>query len=303
MNENANYMRTARDSIRNNSGLQQYSFLQISLDVLRDAIRGYRTVLDSMKQELALYEEGKLRIRRKGGNYYFGCVKDGSRKEISISRDNDRINAFARRNYLDSSIKVAEHRVRQLERIEGNSKEIHNYLQIQKKLDQFAAAGIDLSSVLFTKEQNEWIDRSFTPNPYNRGNLTTQTAGGIWMRSKSEAIIGTSLEAIGLPYRNDDLVRIITDMDGGEPFRDTYFADFKVPNLLGGITVHEHFGAFQVNNYAQNALQRLNDYHNHTVIEIEGRAVARSEFTWSFEGDIRNAKSMKRLMRKLLLPL
>ena len=303
MNEHANHMRTARDTIRASTVLQQYSFLQLSLDVLREGIRDYRTVLNSMKQELALCEEGQLRIRRKDGNYYFGCVEDGSGKETSISKYDDRIHALARRSFLESSISITEHRVKQLERIEGNSKEIHNALQLQKKLEQFSTAGIDLSRILFTKEQNDWIDELFTPNPYNRGNLTTQTSGGIWMRSKSEAIIGTSLEAIGLPYRNDDLVKIITDVNSGTPFKDTYFADFKVPNLLGGITVHEHFGAFQVNNYAENALQRLNDYHDHTVIEIEGRAVASNEFTWSFESDIRNAKSMKRLIRKLLLPL
>ena len=123
------------------------------------------------------------------------------------------------------------------------------------------------------------------------------------MRSKSEAIIGTSLEAIGLPYRSDDLVTIISDGKSGKPFKDTYFADFKVPNFLGGITVHEHFGAFQMDKYAGNALQRLNDYHSFTVIELEGRPVEDNEFTWSFESDIRNAISIRGLIRKLLLPI
>ena len=303
MAEQVNHIRTARDSIRKCTVLQQYSFLQVTSDALQETIQSCRMILESMKQELALYEESCLRIRKKDGAYYFGCLDIGSKKETSISKDPHRIHALARRSFLITSISAMEHRLKMLERIKGNSEEARHHLQMKKKLCQFANAGIDLSRIFFTKEQNEWMDEPFTPNPYNRGSLTTQTSSGIWMRSKSEAIIGSSLEAIGLPYRNDDLVRIIADYDGSMPFKDTYFADFKVPNLLGGITVHEHFGAFQINNYAENALQRLNDYHNHTVIEIDGRTVASNEFTWSFESDIRDTKKMKKLVRKMLLPL
>ena len=76
-----------------------------------------------------------------------------------------------------------------------------------------------------------------------------------------------------------------------------------MPNFLGGITVHEHFGAFQMDNYADNALQRLEDYRYFTVVEIEGRPVADNEFTWSFESDVSSEESRRKLIRKLLLPL
>ena len=303
MGEHNNQIRTARDAARNCRGLSQYSFLQLTSELLRDTIRREQGVLDSMKQELALCEAGQLRIRKKGEKCYFGYKERGSERESSISGEPERIQNLARRGILTSSIKALEHRLKMLERVAGNSEEAYYDFQMKKRLERFANAEIDLSHLLFTKEQNEWIDEPYTPNPYNRDSLTMQTSSGIWVRSKSEAIIGTSLEVIGLPYRSDDLVRIITDGNKGAPFKDTYFADFKTPNFLGGITVHEHLGAFQIDHYADNALQRLNDYHGFTVIEIKGRPVASNEFTWSFESDISDAESIKRLIRKLLLPL
>ena len=304
MSERINIARTARDSVKGNKTLPQYSLLHLTTEALGESIRECQRTIDSMKQELTLCEDGLLHIRHKENRkYYFTCCMRGSHNEIPISDDRNRVYSLARRSFLVYSIQALDHRMKMLRRVADNAEEAHRDLQMKKKLAKFTNAGLDLSRILFTKEQNEWMDEPFTPNPYNRDSLTTQTSCGIWMRSKSEAIIGTSLETIGLPYRSDDLVRIISDGKNGMPFRDTYFADFKVPNFLGGITVHEHFGAFQMENYGDNALQRLNDYRDFKVMEIPGRPVDSNEFTWSFESDIRDAGGIKRLIRKLLLPM
>ena len=123
------------------------------------------------------------------------------------------------------------------------------------------------------------------------------------MRSKSETIIGNYFESIGLPYRSDDVVTIYSGHTSERPFRDTYFADFKTPNLLGGITIHEHFGAFQIEKYPDNALKRLNDYRNFDVYELDYRPVKPEEFTWSLEADLQDSVSFRRLVRRILLPL
>ena len=168
---------------------------------------------------------------------------------------------------------------------------------------RYADIGLDITRIIFTKEQNEWIDAPYTPNPYNVDSLKYETIGKLPVRSSSEREIGNMFEDIGLPYRSDDLVRIIrNDEHQGTPFRNTYFADFKVPNLLGGITVHEHLGAFHLENYSDNALQRLNDYHNFTVVELPGRPVGKNELTWSFESDLQGDENLKRLIARLLLP-
>ena len=303
MSDHVNHARTARDTVKGSKVLIQYSFMQFTLNVLRESIADYQKILDKMRHELALIESNHLRIRRKNDRLYFGSKDIESGKERAITNDRNAIHRLARREYLEGSIRALEHRIQLLKKVADNSAEANNDIQIMKKLMRFANAGIDLSQVLFTREQNEWINEEFTPNPYNRGSLNYQTAGGIWMRSKSEAILGSWLEGVGLPYRNDDLVRIEGGSNEDRPFRDSYFADIKVPNLIGGITIHEHLGAFQIENYAENSLKRLNDFHNFRITEIDGRPVTTREFTWSFEDDLRDADSIKRLIRRMLLPL
>ena len=128
------------------------------------------------------------------------------------------------------------------------------------------------------------------------------------MRSKSETRIGNRAEYYGLPFRYDDYVAMHDPKgkqfhsQGESPFRDFYFADFKFPNLFGGITIHEHIGAFQIENYGEGSLKRLNDYHNFRIVELEGKAVKHEEITWSFENDVLNAKTIDKLLARILLP-
>ena len=75
-----------------------------------------------------------------------------------------------------------------------------------------------------------------------------------------------------------------------------------MPNLLGGITVHEHFGAFQMKNYPDNSLKRLNDYRNFEVRELPSRIVLPEEFTWSLEADLRDPVLFQRIINRMLLP-
>lgn len=302
MDERMNQIRRARDSIINGKALLQYDLFAVTLELEQELLESHQTMMNSMKQELALLEKSSLRIRHKKGHYYFGSKDIATGREEAITRDADRIHVLAKRSYLEAAIKAEENQIRALKKILTDSKEKNYGYQIKRKLKRYAEVGLDCSRILFTKEQNEWIDEAFASNPFKPENLRYQTHGGVKVRSKSEAAIGSFLESIGWPYRNDDIVRISGGNYENRPFRETYYADFKVPNLLGGITIHEHFGAFQVENYAENALKRLNDYHNYTIIEIPGRPVKSSEFTWSIESDIRDAASMKKLIKKLLLP-
>ena len=302
MEKQVNQTRTARDTVANGSGIMEYDLFTVTKELEQELLANHQTAMNSMKQELALSEDARLRIRLKSGKYYFSSKEIATGKEEMITDDTDRVYLLARRSYLEKAIKAEENQIRVLKRLLNDSEEKACSYRIRKKLKRYADVGLDCSRIMFTKEQNEWIDEVFVSNPFKPENLKYQTKGGIKVRSKSEAAIGNSLEAIGWPYRNDDIVRITGGDYDNRPFRETYYADFKVPNLLGGITIHEHFGAFQIDNYAENGLKRLNDYHNFTVIELSGRPVSSNEFTWSFESDIQDSVSMKRLIKKLLLP-
>ncbi len=297
-------LRSARDTIRvNSSASVQTSFFRLSMGYLKYILAADRAELKTLQQELALLEPSSLCVHNHHGRFQFGSKRKGSRKEIGISQDSDRIHSLARRAYLEGRVRVISGNCDRIAELIDTSDEVCRELKLRNKLARFSDAGLDLSRVLFTKEQNEWIDEPYTPNPFYPENLIYPTTGGIMMRSKSEATIGSRLEAIGWPYRYDDLVTFSGSFRNAQPSRESYFADFKVPNLLGGITIHEHLGAFQVGRYADNSLMRLNDYHNFAIEELPGRTVTADELTFSFESDLRSLDLMQRLVHRLLVPL
>ena len=295
-------IRTARDTVKDSAGLTKMNILEIITKVLRRTLDHERQVSDSMKQELSLLENSRLNIHRRDGKVTFSCVPYNDNHPQGITRDIERVHRLARRRYLVDSIKAGELHMKRLQRIIDSADIAMLEARTLARLNKYAKAGLDLCHVLFTEEQNEWLDQPFTPNPFYQESLNYSTRGGVLVRSKSEAIIGNFLELAGLPYRYDDLVNIVSDNRSEAPFRDNYFADFKVPNLLGGITIHEHFGAFQIETYQENSLKRLNDYQNFTVIELPGRPLRSEEFTWSFERNITQSDELNKLLLKILLP-
>lgn len=300
------HVKSAMDTVSDSSGLAGLAFLRLTAELTEKLLSTECNDIKTMKQELALLEQGGLYIRKRSTKFLFSKKNRQNGKETCINNDNELIYALARRSFLEERLRETEYRILQLRKLVDRITDADYDWKLRKKLSRFADSSLDLTQIIFTKEQREWINEPFTPNPFYRDNLTCATKGNVLMRSKSEVMIGNALEAIGVPYRYDDLVRIETEPSGRpsrRPFRDNYFADFKIPNLIGGITIHEHLGAFQMDNYSINALERLNDYHNFTIYELPGRPVRNEEITWSFEGDITNPQLLRKLIRHMLLPL
>jgi hypothetical protein len=302
--EKTAHIRTARDTVVRPSGMEKIGFLRTASVFIKERLNADREEISSMKMELSLIEEGRLRIHAKPerNKVYFGLMSPWDAREVSITEDRSRIHLIARRKYLESRVKQAESNCYRLSRVLNNIDHICNENRIRNDLQRFSAVGLDLCKIIFSKEQNEWIDKPYSPNPFHKENLRYSTSGGIAVRSKSEAFIGNTLENLGIPYRYDDLVDIGKSTYGDKLFRDSYFADFKIPNLNGGITIHEHLGAFDIEKYPDNSLKRLNDYHNSELYELPGRRVRHNEITFSFESDLRDAALFRTMISKMLLP-
>lgn len=300
---NTAHIKTARDTIHRSLGLAQLQFLRLTDQLLSDALSADQQELRAIKQELALTENAHLRIHYRRGQkkYQFGVYDLTTKQESGITQDNDRIHALARRTYLVYRKNALEAGCRKTKRLMDAAKDGAEEI-LFKKFRKYQDSGIDLTRVLFTEEQNDWMDEPYSPNPFHQEDLKHPTKYNFIMRSKSEARLGSTAEDLGLPYRYDDLVQIHADPIHDPSFRDNYFADFKFPNLTGGITVHEHFGAMHLDRYPDNSLKRLHDYQNHTIIELPGRPVKRSEITWSFEADLQNDDLIQILLKRILLP-
>ncbi len=298
-----NNIRTARDTVRNPSLSLQLSLIDFLLVSTASMIHTVSDHVLDLKKELAIVEDGKLRIHIRKEGTHFGYVLQSSDSETNITDDMDLVYALARKEFLERSIHLMQNDVKRLQLALDRSKDARERIVFHNRMSRFNDAGLDLTRILFSKEQNEWIDASYSPNPFYAQNLKYPTKGNLMMRSNSEVKLGNMSEAFGLPYRYDDLVTILPDGHGSMPYRETYFSDIKIPNLLGGITIHEHFGAFHIETYSTDSLKRLSDYRSFPIEEIPGRRVKDSEITWSFESDIANSDKLKQVFRRMLLPV
>ncbi|MBQ3924898.1 MAG: hypothetical protein II696_05240 [Firmicutes bacterium] len=298
------HVRTARDSISTPSGITKVKFLRTTSLIIRELLNADRAEIDSMKRECALIEKGRLHIHlnTERNKYYYSLYSEEDGSETSLNNDMERIYRLARRDFLQLRIKQTESGCRRFSRLLNSIETACEEDRLRRKLLRYSEADLDLCRILFTEEQNEWIEQPYTPNPYHQNNLRYCTDAAFPVRSKSEGILGSGLECFGLPFRYDDIVRINRRGSSDRPFKDSYFADFKVPNLCGGITVHEHFGALHLNGYGDNALQKISDYTNFDIYEIPGRKVTRDEVTWSLESDILNPVRLHKTLIRILLP-
>ena len=301
-------IRSARDNVPEEENLINICHFLFSSELLKHRIEADKRELKKIKQELALMDGALLRIHKDRDRYRFGRITGGNAKEQGISDNAEKIYELARRTVVEEQAKIVGLRIKKIQTVVDSYEEARYEERIMKKVKRYNQAGLDLSRILFTKEQNEWIDQSYSPNPFHPEHLKYSTNGNLRMRSMSETRIGNMVESVGLPYRYDDIVYIENPQysqlhaHNEGPFRESYFSDFKFPNLLGGITIHEHLGAFQIDGYGDGSLKRLNDYHNFTVIELQGRPVKHEEFTWSFENDVRDEKALNKLLLKILIP-
>ena len=159
------HIRTARDTIANPSGIIQLEFLRTTSQLLRDAVLSDEAEINSIRQELALLEKAKLRIHRKGDRFYFAALSEGEERERSLHKDMARIHALARRTYLQKRLALIERNSRRLRTALSSYESACYDLQLRSKLTRFCESGLDLTRILYTEEQNEWIDRPYSPNP------------------------------------------------------------------------------------------------------------------------------------------
>ena len=294
--------RSAADHVVRGILPTKVALLRMSTELLQDAVSHDDVLLQSMKQELSLLDDAGLHIRQTRSTPQFLRYDRSSKEETGITENQALVYSLARRSVLEASVRRIENTRRHFQKTLDAARDADERIQWEKQLRRFSDAGLDLTRILFTPEQVEWINTPYNPNPYYPEDLKHPTSAGLLTRSKSEAKIGSISEGYGLPFRYDDFTRILYDPLGDRPNRDSVYSDFKYPNLCGGITVHEHLGAFQIDRYGDNALMRLNDYHNFEVIELPGRPVTYSEFTWSFESDLWGETRIRKLFRRILLP-
>lgn len=285
--------RTARESI-----ISEVNFVDVLLEIIQSTFVSdlnvfVRSETRKKKIELTDMSPGGLHIKRVNGKHYYDMRADG--RDIPITRNPEQVRELARKGFIKASLSDLEKIEHILDRATKSLAVMARNSSTTRLYDRYSTAGIDPLSLVFTPQQLQWIDEPYTPNPFHSENLRYKTSGGIPMRSKSEATFGSRLEYRGIPYRSDDLI-LVTISEDGRIYEKSYYADFKVPNFIGGISVCEHLGAFNLDTYGDNSLIKLHNY-------IETGSVREEELFWSFDSTVNDPDKLDALIDRMLLPL
>ena len=101
-------------------------------------------------------------------------------------------------------------------------------------------------------EIRRWLSEPYDPNPIHPEQLFHRTPGGIYVRSKSELLLGTHFEYCHIPYKYEFPLYL-----EGNPVRP----DFTILHPKTRKLIYwEHLGMMDIENYAMQNLQKLLRY-------------------------------------------
>ena len=196
--------------------------------------------LSKMKQELYSLPEGTL---VKKNNCYYQKI---GRKEKGISKNTHLIQQLVRKRYLQSVITKLEKNEKLINYLENNYEGIVPADMINSLPPSYHGFplhyyfGIDELKV----HQSE--------NPYKREKLIYKTNGGVYMRTKSEVIIGNFLEAHGIKYWYEAKFLL-----NGR----WIYPDFLIENPNDHTVIPlEHLGMLGVPDYNERNKKKLKEY-------------------------------------------
>ena len=149
-----------------------------------------KALINSMRQELYTMPEGTL---IKKNNCYYQKI---GKNEIGISKNHHLIQKLVRKRYLQLVISNLEKN----EKLIADLTNKFNAIVPKELINSMPPSyhGFPLSYYFGIDEAKVQLHQS--ENPYKREHLIYCTNGGIYMRTKSEVIIGNFLEAHGIRY-------------------------------------------------------------------------------------------------------
>lgn len=254
-------------------------------------------LVETKRRQLDNAPPGYLRIVPIRGNtrYYhvqFSKTKEGERTSTYLSKKNDfqMVRRLAQKAYDARVLKTAEQELRAWEALaryfpDMSAEEVYATLSpARQKL---------VTPIRLTDEEYraQWEAVTWEPGYFKPESPYYKTDRGERVRSKSEQLIANLLYRLGIPYRYEYPVTVLVD---GQ--RQTWRPDFLILDVRNRKEYYlEHFGLLGDEDYARNAIRKMNVYEENGIYEG-------SSIIYSFESNLAplDIRALERKVRRLL---
>lgn len=213
--------------------------------------------ITSIKAQLASLPEGKLICSRNGTRYKW--YRSDGHTPVYIPK---------KQQHLAKQLALKKHLTFLLENLKQEKAALDSFFQYydpaRGETDPILAEHPEVRRLLASyfqpsdQKHFNWMNSSYETNPNYPERKTHKTTSGIWVRSKSEAMIEAVLSENQIPFRYECALGL------GDT---TVYPDFTILHPhTDSIYYWEHFGLMDNPAYCQRACSKLHLYTSHGII-------------------------------------
>lgn len=253
---------------------------------IEEIMISYSQISQMYINELDRAPEGNLIFQKNHGNDQFLHLykHQGVSKRRSITKNPDMLRALAKKEFARRSLEIIEHNLKKISEaakalIPFDPDEILQSMRpAYKKLPEeyfFDRDELVISHHLSDetsaklRRHEAWGKQPYKQTDYYAEYRKVRTSRGLYVRSKSEALIAETLYRYGIPFHYDEEIML------GE---SQFAPDFTFEDADGQLFFWEHMGMMERENYATRNFRKLANYRANGILP-GGRLLL------SFDGD------------------
>lgn len=232
--------------------MQDYSRFDLLLKKkLDNLIKTEETILLMLRHELNATRGGKLYVKKAKDKVFYTEYSHG--KEVGIGHNKDRVYKLARRNYVSTQYELSRSYIDLLKKIYNLLDADKAISSITSKLAQYESLHLDMSRILFSRNEQNWLTKPYERNPAYPKELKFSTTKNKLMRTKSELIIANRLEHYNIPYLPEMPLWFEYNMY-------PIYPDFTILKSNGDIVIWEHMGRMDKEDYFIKNSRKIIEY-------------------------------------------
>lgn len=208
---------------------------------------------DRIESQLKLLPEGKLLVVQ-NGSYTKWLVSDGHNAIYLPKKERQLAEQLAHKRYLNLQLNHINEEINAIEQYlnlhNSNANQIEQDFINSTKFNELLLK----KNPTFTDDIKAWLEEEYIKCPYSPDTLIHKSYSGNYVRSKSEALIDMLLFKNDLPFRYESRLELGSHV---------VYPDFTIMDpRTYEIKYWEHFGMMDKEDYARNAMNKIQDYIN-----------------------------------------
>lgn len=259
-------------------------------ELLAQEQKRYSIIVNNVQKQLENVPEGTLRIGKSNGciQYLHNLPGESSKLRYIPKKEIALASSLAQKTYNEKVFRLANKRLSQINRMlaDYENNEIESIYLNEHPERQKLITPVEQT---YAKRLNIWKEKPYVGKPFKEDSPIILTNNELRVRSKSEKIMADYFDSLGIVYKYECPLYL-------QPYGIIY-PDFTFLSPHTGKEIYwEHEGMLDKEDYARNAVKKINLYESNNIYPGEQLIL-----TFETSTSVINTNQLKRLTQKYLL--